>query len=240
MEGAGANTATGTQNTGAGANGQGSNASNSSGGSNVLNNSNAANANSNGGNTSNQQTQQNNNRSNGENESLERLIQSAVDRATQKLGSENKKLRSQIQQLQTLNMTDAEKHEAILKERERAVQEREDAVKTEKNRMYALKKIKAAGLDDGTETALGLIDLVMSDEESNIDERVESLNAYVKKLVTAEINKTFVANGRQPGSSNNSGGDNNKSKNATAVAIGKKTAETNKESKKIIDYYTRR
>lgn len=168
---------------------------------------------------------------------LERLIQSAVDRATNRLGNENKELRNQIQQLQTQNMSDAEKYELNMTEREKALKEGEAALKTEKNKMYAMGAIKKAGLDDGTDTALSLIDLVMADDEKGIDARVESLSTLVKKLVTAEVNKTFTENGRQPGKSNNP--DEGKlDKNTAAINAGKRAAAANKVSQGILDYYT--
>lgn len=170
------------------------------------------------------------------NTNIERLIQAAVDRATNKLGNENKKLKNQIQQLQTLNMTDAEKHEHEMSEREKALRDGEAELKAEKNKFYAMTAIKKAGLDDGTDTALGLIELVMAEDEKAIDAKVESMKSLVNKLVTAEVNKTFAQNGRQPGTSNGNGDD--KSKNSTAVAMGKKAAATNKASQSILDYYT--
>lgn len=172
----------------------------------------------------------------GDNSNLERLIQAAVDRATNKLGNENKQLKSQIQQLQTLNMSDAEKHEHELSEREKAVKAGEAALKTEKNKMYAMGAIKKAGLDDGTDTALSLIELVMADDEKGIDTKVESLKTLVNKLVTGEVNKTFAQNGRQPGTSNSNG--DGKSKNSVAVDMGKRAAASNKASQNILDYYT--
>lgn len=172
----------------------------------------------------------------GSNQNIERLIQAAVDRATNKLGNENKQLKSQIQQLQTLNMTDAEKHEHELSEREKAVKAGEAALKTEKNKMYAMGAIKKAGLDDGTDTALSLIELVMADDEKGIDTKVESLKTLVNKLVTGEVNKTFAQNGRQPGTSNSNG--DGKSKNSVAVDMGKRAAASNKASQNILDYYT--
>lgn len=167
---------------------------------------------------------------------IERLIQAAVDRATNKLGNENKKLKYQIQQLQTLNMTDAEKHEHEMSEREKALRDGEAELKAEKNKFYAMTAIKKAGLDDGTDTALELIELVMAEDEKAIDAKVESMKSLVNKLVTAEVNKTFAQNGRQPGTSNSNGDD--KAKSSAAVAMGKKAAAANKASQSILDYYT--
>ena len=146
-------------------------------------------------------------------------------------------MREQLDALQKSKLSDDELKDAQLKQREKDVAEREAQIKTEQNRMYALGKIKAAGLDDGTDTALSLIDLVMADDEKGIDIRVESLNTLVKKLVTAEVNKTFAANGRQPGKSNDPN-DGKSDKNTAAISVGKRAAAANKASQSILDFYT--
>ena len=171
------------------------------------------------------------------NPEFQKFIQASVDRATNKLGNENKSLREQLDALQKSKLSDDELKDAQLKQRENDVAEREAQIKTEQNRMYALGKIKAAGLDDGTDTALSLIDLVMADDEKGIDIRVESLNTLVKKLVTAEVNKTFAANGRQPGKSNDPN-DGKSDKNTAAISVGKRAAAANKASQSILDFYT--
>lgn len=172
----------------------------------------------------------------GDTASIERMIQSAVDRATQKLGTENKELKERIDQLTTLNMTDAEKHEHDMLEREKALKAGEAALKMEKNKMYAIGAIKKAGLDNGTDIALNLIDLVMAEDEKTINTRVENLSTFVKQFVTAEVNKTFAANGRQPGKSNES--DSKSDKNTAAINVGKRAAAASKASQGILDYYT--
>lgn len=171
------------------------------------------------------------------NPEFQRFIQSEIDRATNKLGNDNKQLRTQLENLQNSKMTDDERREAELADRERKLNEREAEVKTEKNRMYALSKIKAAGLDDGSETALGLIDLVMADDEKGIDGKVTTLDTLVKKLVETQVNKAFAANGRQPGSSNYNGAKDT-NKNTAAIDAGKKAAAVNKQAKSILNYYT--
>lgn len=168
---------------------------------------------------------------------LDKKIQSAVDRATQKLGTENKALRDEIQKLKTANMTESEKHEAAIAERERAVQERETAITVEKNRMHAITALKNAGLDDGSTTVVDLIDLVMGEDEKAIDKNVSSLSALVKKMVAAEVDKTFKTQGRNPGKGNSSGGED-KNKNEFVTELGKKTAEAQKKSRSVLDLYT--
>ena len=129
---------------------------------------------------------------------LEKIIQRAVDRATHTLGNDNKKLRQQLETLKKAHLSDAEAAELERQEREEALAEREKAFQEEKNRWYAIKAIKKAGLDDGSDNALELVDFVMGGDEADIDAKVKAFGALVKKFVKAEVDKTFKQNGRNP------------------------------------------
>lgn len=166
---------------------------------------------------------------------IEKLVQSAVDRATNKLGNENKMLKDQIEQLQNLNLSDAEKAEKELKKREQKLAEGEQALKNANNKMYAASAIRKAGLDDGGENVEGLVNLVLGDDENAINEKVSALSAYITAKVAAEVDKTFKENGRTPGKGNN---DKNSKANDFVKTLGQKAAESAKQSKSIIDYYT--
>lgn len=144
----------------------------------------------------------------GQDPDLEKIIQRAVDRATNKLGNENKKLRQQLEALKKSKLTEEEAAELERKEREADLEEREKALKDEKNRWYALRAIKAAGLDDGGDNALALVDFVLGSTEEDIDNRVKSFGALVKKLVKAEVDKTFKQHGRDPQQGAGSGDKN--------------------------------
>lgn len=129
---------------------------------------------------------------------IEKLIQRAVDRATNKLGNDNKKLREQLETLKRNKLTEAEQAELDRQEREDALAERERALQEKENRLYAIKAIKAAGLDDGSDRALELVDFVIGGSEADIDARVKSFGGLVKKFVKAEVDKTFKQHGRNP------------------------------------------
>ena len=129
---------------------------------------------------------------------IEKIIQTAVDRATNKLGNENKKLRQQIETIKKTQLTEAQAAELERKQREDDLAEREKALQDEKNRWYAIKAIKAAGLDDGSDKALELVDFVIAGEEAEIDARVKAFGGLVKKFVKDEVDKTFKQNGRTP------------------------------------------
>lgn len=137
---------------------------------------------------------------------LEKKIQQAVDRATNKLGNDNKKLRDELEKLRKEKLTAAELKELEDAEKEKDLAEREAAVKAAENKLYAVKAIKKAGLDDGSETALDILSLVNASDEESIDSNIKALKALVDKLVKAEVEKTFKSNGRNP--EKGTGGDN--------------------------------
>lgn len=146
-----------------------------------------------------------------EDEHIQRLVQQAVDRATNKLGNDNKALREQLENLKREKLSDEERRKLEEEEREKALLEREAAVKDSENKMYAIKAIKKAGLDDGSETALDILDMVKGADEESTDANIKALKALIDKLVKAEVDKVFKANGRSPenGASGSGGnGDN--------------------------------
>ena len=141
---------------------------------------------------------------------LEKKIQQAVDRATNKLGNDNKQLREELEKLRKEKLTAAELKELEDAEKEKDLAEREAAVKTAENKLYAIKAIKKAGLDDGSEAALEILALVGGNDEATIDANIKALKSLIDKLVKAEVEKTFKGNGRNPEKgAGGAGGDNN-------------------------------
>lgn len=140
---------------------------------------------------------------------LEKKIQQAVDRATNKLGNDNKALREELEKLRKEKLTAAELKALEDEEKEKSLAEREAAVKAAENKLYAVKAIKKAGLDDGSETALDILALVQASDTESIDSNIKALKALVDKLVKAEVEKTFKSNGRNPEKGAGSAGDDN-------------------------------
>lgn len=134
---------------------------------------------------------------------IEKLVQQAVDRATNKLGNDNKRLREQLEAIKKEKLT-AEERAELEKKQEREQFERERAeFQMEKNKLYAVKAIKAAGLDDGSDRSLELVNFVLGSDEKEIDSRVKAFGELVKKFVSAEVDKTFKDAGRTPGKGGN-------------------------------------
>lgn len=167
--------------------------------------------------------------------SIEELIQRAVDRATNKLGNENKKLRDQNETLKREKLTDAERKQLEIADREADIADREAKLKERENRLFTIKAIKEAGLDDGSANALELVDFVMTDEEETTTARVKAFSALVKKFVSAEVDRTFKANGR-----NVEKGGTGKTENPTnnlVENLGKATADRNAAANKVLNHY---
>lgn len=142
-------------------------------------------------------------------EKLEKLIQAKVDRLTARLGKEKADLQKEVDKLKREKLSDEEIKQLEISEKEKALAERERALLDKENRLYAIKAIKAAQLDDGSDKSLELVDFVMSDDTETIDKRVKAFGDLVRKFVTAEVDKKFKSNGRTPNTGSNGGGNNN-------------------------------
>ncbi len=111
--------------------------------------------------------------------------------------------------------TDIEARENAISDKERAFADKEKALADRENRLFAIKAIKEAGLDDGSDTALELVDIVMSgkdDTEETIKGKINTIKSYCDKRVAAEVDKIFKANGRTPNGASSAAdtGDNNR------------------------------
>lgn len=171
------------------------------------------------------------------NERVQALIRSAVDREKNKIGNENKQLRKQLEALQKEKLSDDELKDLELKEREKTLADRDKALTEKENRWIAMKAIKEAGLDDGSDASLAIVDFVMAEDEDGIKERVKAFDTLVKRIVKSQVDAVFKANGRTPGvgtdTASNAGGEHE----SIAVRMGKNAAAVNQKSRSILDSY---
>jgi hypothetical protein len=173
----------------------------------------------------------------GTNTDLERLLQAKLDKAMAEERKKSANLQKELEKMKKEKMTadelkkyDDEKRANELAERERVIAEKE-------NRYYAVGAIKKAGLDDGSDTAMKIVDLVLGANSEEIDTKVAALNELVNKLVDGKVNEKFKSAGRTPGGSNST---DNEHKKDTDIAekLGKARAEQLKKSNEILKYYT--
>lgn len=166
---------------------------------------------------------------------IETIVQNAIAEVTKGWKAEKETLEAKISELMKKGLTPEQLKELEDKEKEAAQNKREAEITDRENRFYAITAIKKAGLDDGGETALELIDLVMGKDQNEIDLKVKSLSNLVKKMVSAEVEKTFKDNGRSPESGK--GADGEDKNTDIAKQLGKKAAESNKQARNVLNSY---
>lgn len=133
---------------------------------------------------------------------LDSKIQRAVDRVANKLGNDNKKLKEALDIERKKNLTSEELKAVEIQEKEQELLKKEQEIKDKEHRMYAIKALKKAGLDDGGEESLALVDFVVGKDETVIDYRVKSLSTLINSRIKKEVERTFCDNGRDPGKGN--------------------------------------
>lgn len=140
---------------------------------------------------------------------LEKMIQAAVDRATNKLGNENKLLKDKLEKTRKEKLSADELKHVELQEKEAELARQQAEIQTEKNRMYAIKALKKAELDDGSEDTLDLVEFVLGEDETDIDVKVKALQKFARRIAKNTTDGIYKANGRNPGRGNAASGSDN-------------------------------
>jgi hypothetical protein len=139
-------------------------------------------------------------------EKIDKIVQSRLDKAMAKERKEKADLKRKLENLQKAKLTEDELKQIEIDEKKKAIAEREKAITDKENRLYAVKAIKEAGLDDGSDTALSLVDFVMGEDENEINTKVKAFKELFDKAVLAEVNKRFKENGYTPKQGSNLNG----------------------------------
>ncbi|MFR5772753.1 MAG: DUF4355 domain-containing protein [Lachnospirales bacterium] len=181
----------------------------------------------------------NNNSTEPNTDDLDRLLKARLDKAMEEERKKNKSLEKEIEKMKRDKMTADELKKYDDEKRDRELAEREQAIADRENRYYAISAIKKAGLDDGGDTALKIVDLVLGKDSDEIDNKVSALNELVNKLVDNEVNEKFKSAGRIPntGSANANTNTEDKKGNELAKGLGKERAELKKKSDSILKHY---
>ena len=177
---------------------------------------------------------------NGLPENLKKVIQSEVDRATNKLGNENKSLREQLEALKKEKMDDDELKKYELEQKEKELAEKEKEIQQRELKAFASRTIREAGLDDGSELGMALVEVLMGSDEDSITANTKTFKALLDKSVETQVKQRFKDSGRDigKGGSDDKGDSDNDNNNDVAVRLAKATAENNKTTQSIIDHYT--
>lgn len=129
---------------------------------------------------------------------LDKIIQSRVDKQMAAERKKNADLEKKYKRLQEATLTEKELKEVEMEEKEKAIADREKAIQDKENRLYAVKAIKEAGLDDGSDVSLSLVDFVMGEDETEINTKVKAFKELFDKAVNNEVNKRFKEGGHIP------------------------------------------
>ena len=129
---------------------------------------------------------------------LDRIVQARVDKALAAERKEKAELKRKLDLERKANRDGAELKQIEIEEREKTIADREKALIEKENKLYAVKAIKEAGLDDGSDISLSLVEFVMGEDEAEINDKVKAFKELFDKAVTAEVNKRFKDNGRIP------------------------------------------
>lgn len=140
---------------------------------------------------------------------ISRAVQAAVDRATNKLGNENKLLRDKLEKTRKEKLSAEELKQVELQEKEAELAQKEQEIREKENRMYAIKALRKAELDDGSEETLDLVEFVLGEDEAAIDLKVKALQKFAQRVTKNTTDGIYKTNGRTPGKGNAGGGQDN-------------------------------
>lgn len=167
---------------------------------------------------------------------FEKLVQAKANKLAAEISKKNAQLQKELDTLKREKMTAEELKQLEMSEKEKTLAEREKMLLDKESRLIALRAIKEAGLDDGSDKALELVDFVMAENEDSIKNKVKAFGELVNKFVESKVGKIFKDNERNPNNSNVSTGDERKS-NSVAENLGKARAEKQKQSNSILNFY---
>lgn len=129
---------------------------------------------------------------------LDKIIQARVDKQMAEERKKTAEIKKKLERLQQDKLTDEELKKIEIESKEKEIAEREQAITDKENRLIAIKAIKEAGLDDGSDTALSLVDFVMGADEAEIKSKVKAFKELFDKTVAAEVGKRFKEAGYTP------------------------------------------
>ena len=170
---------------------------------------------------------------------LEVLIQNAVNKAIGKLGDENKKLQGELEKVRREHMSEDEIKKLEYDERIKELQEKEAEIRGQQLKMYAISAMKKSGLENGDEDDLKMLDYLMAEDETGIDQRTADFKALMERRVGANVERRFKDSGRDIKGNGRSKGD---AALAPGVGLAKQMGETasksNEAAQNILNMYT--
>lgn len=138
---------------------------------------------------------------------FDKLFQSKFDRAMAKERKEKADLKKQLERLQKKMLTEEEAKQLEFEEQQKELEEQRKELMLEKNKMYAVKAMKKANINDTEDTMSVIEKLVVScEDETDIDEAIALLKSWHEKAVKAEVDRRFKEGGYTPKQGSNLNG----------------------------------
>lgn len=137
-------------------------------------------------------------------EEFEKLIQAKIDKYMADEKKKNAALSKELETLKREKLTDEEIKQDNDARRDKELAERERNVLLAENKLYAIEVLKETGLDDGSKSAMDLINIVLDEDRDVIKSNIKALDTVVKARVKAEVEKVFKNNSRTPEKAGNS------------------------------------
>lgn len=137
-------------------------------------------------------------------EEFEKLIQAKIDKYMADEKKKNAALSKELETLKREKLTDEEIKQDNDARRDKELTERERNVLLAENKLYAIEVLKETGLDDGSKSAMDLINIVLDEDRDVIKSNIKALDTVVKARVKAEVEKVFKNNSRTPEKAGNS------------------------------------
>ena len=145
-----------------------------------------------------------------------RLRQAEIDKAMAKERKEKAELKRKVERLENKLLTEEEKQQKKFEEQQAELEEQRKELMYEKNKMYAVKAMTKANINNSEEATLLMEKLVAAcEDETEIDDMIELLKAWKDKDVAAEVDKRFKQGGHIPKKSENLNGGVNPWKEET-------------------------
>lgn len=128
-----------------------------------------------------------------------RRFQAELDK---KMASERKKnaeLQRKVERLEKKILNEEDLKQEEFEKQQQELEEQRRELKIEKNKMYAVKSMQKAEINNSDE-AMSLMEKLVTvcEDETEIDEMIDLLKAWKEKDVTAEVNKRFKDSGYTP------------------------------------------
>lgn len=136
-------------------------------------------------------------------------VKRAVDSVANKLGNQNKKLKEDLEKERKKNLSAEELKQLELQEKETELARKEQEIRDKEKRMYAIKALKKAELDDGSEETLDLVEFVLGEDETAINLKVKALKEFAQRVAKNTTDGIYKSNGRTPGKGNTGGTSDN-------------------------------